>query len=70
MDVDVFELHGDEEQIEPSEITRSRIAQDANDDIPRPQSKIMNLPNRNLRGIWDSQALRSCKHRSISRPGA
>lgn len=52
--VDVFEIHGDEEQIEPSAATRIRIAQDANDDIPRPQAKIMNLPNRSLHGLWDS----------------
>ena len=52
--VDVFELHGDEESIEPSQATRTRIAQDADDDGPRPQAKIMNLPNKNLHGVWDS----------------
>ncbi|KAL9136545.1 MAG: hypothetical protein Q9175_002244 [Cornicularia normoerica] len=50
INVDVFELHGDEEPIEPSQATRTRIAQDANDGIPRPQAKIMNLPNKNLHG--------------------
>lgn len=52
--VDVFEFHGDEEQIEPSEATLARIAQDDNDDVPRPQAKIMYLPNKNLHGVWDS----------------
>ena len=50
----IFELHGDEEQIEPSETTRLRIAHDAHDGILRPQTKILNLPNRSLHGIWDS----------------
>ena len=50
----IFELHGDEEQIEPSETTRLRIAHDTHDGIPRPQTKILNLPNRSLHGIWDS----------------
>ena len=53
----IFELHGDEEQIEPSETTRLRIAHDAHDThdgILRPQTKILNLPNRSLHGIWDS----------------
>lgn len=54
INVDVFELHGDEEQVEPSDATRTRIAQDVDDDISRPQAKIMNLPNRNLHGVWDS----------------
>lgn len=54
--VDIFEFHGDEEQIEPSEATLNRIAQDANDDddVPKPQAKIMNLPNKHLHGLWDS----------------
>lgn len=52
--VDIFELHGDEEQIEPSEATLNRIAQDDNDDVPKPQAKITNLPNKNLHGLWDS----------------
>lgn len=34
VNVDVFDIHGDEEQIEPSAATHIRIAQDANDDIP------------------------------------
>ncbi|CAF9940264.1 hypothetical protein IMSHALPRED_001814 [Imshaugia aleurites] len=54
INVDVFELHGDEDLIEPSEATRTRIAQDAADDVPRPQARIMNLPNKNLHGVWDS----------------
>lgn len=54
INVDVFELHGDEEYIEPSQATLARIAQDVNDDIPRPQANIMNLPNRSLHGVWDS----------------
>ncbi len=54
INVDVFELHGDEEQIEPSEDTRLRIAQDSSNDISRPQAKMMSLPNRNLHGVWDS----------------
>lgn len=54
INVDVFELHGDEEQVEPSDATRARIAQEADDDISRPQVKIMNLPSRNLHGVWDS----------------
>ncbi|KAL9076826.1 MAG: hypothetical protein Q9161_000811 [Pseudevernia consocians] len=55
INVDVFELHGDEEQIEPSAATLTRMVQGVNDDIPRPQAKIMDLPNRNLHGVWDSQ---------------
>ena len=54
INVDVFELHGDEEQIEPSAATLTRMVQGVNDDIPRPQAKIMDLPNRNLHGVWDS----------------
>lgn len=53
--VDVFELHGDEEQIQPSEATLTRIAQDEDDDdVPKPQAKIMNLPHKKLHGLWDS----------------
>ena len=54
IDLVVFELHGEEEQIEPSETTRMRIAHDAHDCIPKPQTKTLNLPNRSLHGIWDS----------------
>ena len=54
INVDVFELHGDEEQVEPSDATLARIAQEADDDVPTPQVKIMNLPSRNLHGVWDS----------------
>ena len=50
----IFELHGDEEQIEPSETTQKRIAHDTHDSITRPQTKILDLPNRSLHGIWDS----------------
>ena len=54
--VDIFELHGDEEQIQPSEVTLTRIAQDTDDDddVPKPQAKITNLPHKNLHGLWDS----------------
>ena len=52
--VDVFEFYGDEEQIKPSEHTRLRISQDAYNDTSWLQAKIMNLPNQNLHGIWDS----------------
>ena len=54
IDLVVFELHGGEEQIEPSETTRLRIAHDTHDAILRPQTQILNLPNRSLHGIWDS----------------
>ena len=50
----IFELHGDEEQILPSETTRLLIAHDTHDGILRPQTKILNLPSRSLHGIWDS----------------
>ena len=54
IDLVIFELHGDEEQIEPSETTQKRIAYDTHDNTTRPQTKILDLPNRSLHGIWDS----------------
>ena len=54
IDLVIFELHGDEEQIEPSETTQKLIAHDTHDSIARPQTKILDLPNTSLHGIWDS----------------
>lgn len=54
IDLVIFELHGDEEKIEPSETTQMRIAYDTHDGISRPQTKILDLPSRSLHGIWDS----------------